>query len=234
MNIEDIDTFEELNSPISVNVYKWEENGVEKVVPFHVSKVAPSFGQNEDKHVDLLLLTDGESHHYALIRSMSRLISFTTNHDGKQELCEKCLKRFATIKDAHQHAKSCVSTVDVCTEMVYPQPGSKLYFKNNKNQLRHPFIIYADFETLNAPVELPQNIPKTYKLFDQQVCSFGYIYMRSDGHHPDPITYRGKYAGVHFLKEMDGLYGEIVDYPITNQKPLNMTPEDEAHFQATS
>ena len=92
MSIEDIDRFEEQNPPISVNVYKWVEDSAEKIVPLRASKNAPSFGQDETKHADLLLLTEGEKQHYALISSMSRLISFTSGHDGKQELCKKMSK----------------------------------------------------------------------------------------------------------------------------------------------
>ena len=102
------------------------------------------------------------------------------------------------MKDTDDHAKLCVSSVDIQTQVTYPKPGSKLYLKNYNKQLKHPFVVYADFETLNIPVELPPSLPKTYKLFDQRVCSYGYIYVMSDGIHSDPIIYRGEDAGVQF------------------------------------
>ena len=59
VSIEDIDLFENLNPGISVNVYEWQEDTEEKLIPLRISKTAPSFRQDESKHVDTLIVTDG-------------------------------------------------------------------------------------------------------------------------------------------------------------------------------
>ena len=74
---------------------------------------------------------------------------------------KKCLKRFSTKEGTDEHAKLCVSSVDIQSKITYPDPGSKLYLKNYNKQLKHPFVIYADFEMLNVPVKLPEGSPKT-------------------------------------------------------------------------
>lgn len=88
--VEDIDLFEENNPGISVNIYRWQTVLPDKLQPVKVSPFAPSYAQPDNKHVDLLLVSDGDNFHYTIIRTMSQLISFTTKDCQKQELCRKC------------------------------------------------------------------------------------------------------------------------------------------------
>ena len=65
---KDIDEFEKNNLTISVNVYGYEY-GI-RVYPLRVSE----YIKRRETHVDLLLISDGETQHYCWIKNMSSLL----------------------------------------------------------------------------------------------------------------------------------------------------------------
>lgn len=67
---------------------------------------------------------------------------------------DRCLNHFTTHKKLEKHKLICVSTNDFAIEM--PSPGENFEtFKNYKNELKVPFIINADTETLPKQPEIP-------------------------------------------------------------------------------
>ena len=66
VKLKDIDRFENLNENISVNVFAYEEK---KIFPV---KIANAKGRQH--HVNLLVITDNESHHFILIKNLNRLL----------------------------------------------------------------------------------------------------------------------------------------------------------------
>ena len=220
---EGIDKFEEQN-PVTVNVYWWDP--VEKLKPLKISPNAPTFDDTDLKHhVDLLLIGGGNQQHYTLIRNMSRLIGFTTKHDGAQFLCRRCLTRVGSLELADKHGKICKTMTDVQTRLIYPEPNSKAQFKNTSKQFKQPFIVYADFESLVVPYQGPQSFCNSYQTHMHEVCSFGYIVVRSDGVHGDPVIYRGPNASQRFLQEMNAIYQQC-SLQLQNPAPMVLTQSD--------
>ena len=70
-------------------------------------------------------------------------------------------------------------------------------FKNKKNCMRAPYVVYADFETINVSVGDGTDV-------DLQSCGFCYIIVRSDGKSRDPVLYRGKDAADVFINRLLG------------------------------
>lgn len=206
VSLDSIDKFESQNKPVTVNVYEWHP--VEKLLPLKISPNSPSF-TDLTNHVDLLLITDSESKHkhYTLIRNMSRLLGYTTKHDGQKFLCRRCLTRVTSLEVGDKHSKICKSMTDIKTRLVLPQPGSKVTFKNIHRQFKQPYVIYADFESLILKYQGPQNFPaNTFATQVHEVCSFAYICVRADGIHSSPYIYRGPNASQEFLKHMNHIY----------------------------
>jgi len=74
--------------------------------------------------------------------------------------------------------------------------------------MRVPFIIYADFESLNiaTQTEGSANDPRvgiqqsyTHQVAKQVPCSYCYVVVHSDGVAKAPVLYRGENAVEHFL-----------------------------------
>jgi hypothetical protein len=118
-----------------------------------VSPASPTIGDPDKNHVDLLLITDGSKHHYTLIRTMSKLLAYTTADKGKQEFCRRCLLRISSIGAALKHREHCNSSVDCVTKLITAKPGDKVSFKNLKKMQINPYVVYADFESLIVPYQ---------------------------------------------------------------------------------
>ena len=64
-----------------------------------------------------------------------------------------------------------------CVRSVYPKEDSYVSFKNHSKTVRHPFVIYADFECFTTPVESVTNDPnKAYTTKYQKHDPSGFCY----------------------------------------------------------
>ena len=77
----------------------------------------------------------------------------------------------------------------------HPEEGSCIEFKNIKNTLDIPFVIYADMESILTPLEIDKNnISQTIKTHEHIPCTFGYkVVCKLDDKLSVPYkTYKGK------------------------------------------
>ncbi|XP_054723735.1 RB-associated KRAB zinc finger protein-like [Uloborus diversus] len=95
--VSKISTIEKLNN-LRINIYGYEE---EEVFPLHISK------HKNEESINLLLISNDVTHHYCLIKNMSRLLADLTKHDGARFYCERCLHRFSQKKLLEDHLKYC-------------------------------------------------------------------------------------------------------------------------------
>jgi len=110
-----------------------------------------------------------------------------------------------------------------------PKEGeNKVAFKNFHKQMKAPFMIYADFESVVRKIsgcEPPQDGSFTVKTAKHEACGFAYTIVRSDGAASGPRVYRGEDAAykflVNILQEKRWLRSLLDD-----KKPLVMTHED--------
>ena len=172
LELEGIDCFEKQNETISVNVY-----GYERVVyPLLVSK----YVYQRIHHVNLLLISDGEKKHYCLINSTSRLLSSQiSKNKNKKFFCLRCLNPFGTQELVYKHEEYCRDNEAVRVKM--PGKGTVLSFAHHSRKMRHPFVIYADFESIIKPIDITQPNDKesyTNKLQMHKPSSFCY-YVKS-------------------------------------------------------
>lgn len=162
VKIKDITKFEENNHNISVNVYAVDiSNFDSNIVPIRITKNV------QNKHVHLLLLTENCSHknskysdlqtnltnlevnsHYCWIKDLSRLIrSSVTRHEHKCYVCDRCLQFYHNKEELTKHDKDC-KQLNSCKVTMPTTENKWVSFKNYKNQIKVPFIIYADIESL--------------------------------------------------------------------------------------
>ena len=82
-----IERFEKQN-PYSINVYGWTGTSV---YPLRISK------HENEKSINLILLTNNGINHYCWIRRMSALVASQINkHKGKKYVCKYCCNSFPT------------------------------------------------------------------------------------------------------------------------------------------
>ena len=123
-----------------------------------------------------LLYWDG---HYAWIRNINGLFFDLNNHHGKKFLCLRCLGHFESQELLDQHSKYCTRENFTSTIYILPEPGTSLKFINIKNQMKSPFVIYADFECYlqNIEEEVPSNChhqhPGTLMYQHHNPCAVG-------------------------------------------------------------
>ena len=69
-----------------------------------------------------------------------------------------CLQGFTLESSRDEHYTYCINTETVRVEM--PKLGSLVEFCDGQNKFKVPFIMYADFESILAPIQGPNPDPK--------------------------------------------------------------------------
>lgn len=149
----DIDIFERHNKGIAVNVFGYEEH----VYPLRISNIHTC----DEKIVDLLLISNDTTNHYCLVKNLSRLL--TAQNGGRNTLhyCRRCLLGYREIKSLNKHKEFCNQHDAVKIDL--PAPGTILKFNSYTKSMRVPFIVYADCESFNKPIDTcPPNPDKSY------------------------------------------------------------------------
>lgn len=242
--LNQIDKFMEQNEGIAVNVYYFD---VEK------KKVCPLFlalKPVEYRYVHLLLLMEptvmqnkevdkvNVHLHYCLIKNLSAFVhDQTTKNTRKITICDRCLNHFSSQEKLEKHKKICVS-MNECCAIEMPIPGDNFEsFKNYKNEIEIPFIIYADTECLlKKPETSIFNIDcSTHAYHQHEVYSIGY-YFKSVNE-----QLKSRYASRRGVDCLDWFMTELTEiaieafYFLENKKPMLALSKEEnkAFFQTT-
>ena len=142
-----------------------------------------------------MLITDGKRH-YTAIKSLSRLLGSSNSKDGHQQhSCINCFQGFHSIESRDKHFEYCKNNEAVKIEM--PKEGSFVEFHDGQNQLKVPFEIYVDFETILKPTKGVTNVnpEKPYtKEINQHIPSGFCVYSKfAYGKVKNPLKlYRGE------------------------------------------
>lgn len=186
VSIDSIHRFEE-NNGISVNVYTLDL--VFQTDSQFYQVVGPIYYTRNKKicHINLLLLTDDNGNsHYCYIANLSRLVSNQfSKRNGAIHICDGCLNFFRTERQLSAHSKNDCNFIYSklpTTKLVKDPTGNEipeniLKFKNYHKQLKVPFVVYADFETLLKPIQHAEPDPNnkfTVKTCLHEPYSFAY------------------------------------------------------------
>ncbi|KAK3731613.1 hypothetical protein QZH41_015864 [Actinostola sp. cb2023] len=194
VSISKMSKFEKQNK-ISVNVFGFEG----ALFPIHISK------ERYSVHVNLLLHSLGQQRHYCLIRDLNRLLSSQTKYEGKMYHCPHCLHGFVRQDLLDDHQPICSQHGAQRIELP-SEDNMFLQFKDFHKQLRVPFVIYADFESLTTKIESASPDPSkssTENFQRHEACGFSYVIVSepSDYCQP-PVVYRGEQAVDQFLESL--------------------------------
>ena len=148
-----------MNNPeVVVNVFAYESDA--GIYPLRIIDSIGSAGT-----VNLLLISSDEKQHYCLIKDTSRLSSSQiSKNEHKKFFCLRCLNPFGSEELLDSHTEYCGKNEAV--KIVMPKEGSYISFKVHFKRVRHPFVIYVDFESLMEPIATGQPDPKQNTLIN--------------------------------------------------------------------
>ena len=175
LKVVDISKFENLNN-ISINIFGLDDD--QKVFPVRISTL-----NNARHHADLLYYAKEETSHYVLIKSLSRLVSVQiSRYNGRKFICKYCLHGCSSQHILNKHMDRC--QLHGAQRVKLPEPDqNKLFFQKTECQLRLPFVIYADFESILKPHSSAEQIstkPWTQIYQTHEACGFGMYTVSTD------------------------------------------------------
>ncbi|KAK9679246.1 Recombination endonuclease VII [Popillia japonica] len=248
VRLKDIAKFEEKNTNISVNVYGLEKQVSDDRVIYDVVGPLHYSNQKRQVHINLLLISDDDAGtHYCWIKNLSRLVSSQRSLSAHQKyICEGCLIHFTSPEKLARHES------DDCRKIRADVPGTNLrvnkfgenvfenilQFENFEKQLRHPFVVYADFESILEPIhgsEPDPSKPYSLKCYAHEPYSFAYyIKCYFDDNLSKLQIYRGENAASIFIQkleeEMMWMYNDYLSKVV---EMIPLTDEQRKNFQET-
>ncbi|XP_054260663.1 uncharacterized protein LOC128985297 [Macrosteles quadrilineatus] len=108
----------------------------------------------------------------------------------------------------------------------------RVYFRNHYKKMRVPFVCYADFESILAPIascdpELSDDKSYTKKYQSHEAISFSLYVVYSEGDYKDPIDYFGPDAAKMFVESIENVSKEVATlYSRDAAKPMRLTDDD--------
>ena len=221
---EDIKRFED-NNAIAVFVYYI--NDLQEIV-----KERNGNPQYRDNPVYLLRVEEGDNAHYVYVKHISRLLNKSTQTGDKdKKFCPYCEKLYAEEK-WERHLKVCYNENFEERVAQLPPPNSFMTFKNFKNKLARPFIVYADCE---ATLRKLSRVKGNTEFLNQHVvnsCCY-YFVCTFDSSRNTLRTFFGKDCLRDMLRELMGLAEQCVE-ELKRNTAMRLTKEDKlAYEQAT-
>ncbi|XP_044019500.1 uncharacterized protein LOC122859882 [Aphidius gifuensis] len=176
-------------------------------------------------------LGEFSNHHFAYIKNLSRLISAQVSaYNGKKFICDRCLSYFHSQKSIDSHNPACREKNQYA--MVMPtEKNNILKFTNYKYQLRVPYVVYADLESILEKVTDNSNnsLKKTIKQKHIPSSVAYYVKCSYDNTLSKFKLKRDKNCIEWFIKELEEL-SHNVDNILENIKPMNLTFDEELQF----
>ena len=146
---DDVKIFED-NNKVCVNIY---------VIGEHDTIILDYMGNIEhikNNIIYLLRIEYEDQSHYVYVKHIQRLLNLNsyTKPDVCKEFCPYCNKNINSTDFFNNHLRDCYKRA--CGEgllIKLPEEGSTMQFKNHKNKLERPFMVYADCESTLEKVD---------------------------------------------------------------------------------
>lgn len=248
VHLSQIKKFESQNRTISINIYYYDDDK-DCVYPLRMS------GDVKKNHIHLLLLIDESDvknygrtmtdkiksminneqiHlHYCWIKNLSRLVGGQLNkREHKNHMCDRCLNYFDQSEKLSLHLKHCASE---CQIEMPTEKNNLIEFKNYRNQLKAPFVIYADTEAYLKQL----NDDEQKHVFSEKCKTSAYQehHMYSVGYYfkcefDDSKSYYASSGNTHdcvswFVQELETIAQYAANVLSVNEPMLKLTDEEE-------
>jgi len=225
--VKQIEKLEAQNPKLAINVFGWENDCV----------IVHRIGQKQADvpRINLMLIESGKIQHYCYVKRESALLFDQSKNRNAKHFCMMCLTGFSRADLLENHKKYCKGVNGRPTRTVMPEEGENiLSFQNFKNQMKAPFIIYADFEALVRKIlgceRERMQTSYTEKTERHEACGYSYLVVRSDGIVVSSNTNRVENAVGEFLSDVLQEEEKIRE-SLATPKPIVMTAEDWENFK---
>ena len=119
--------------------------------------------------INLLLINEGDKYHYVWIKRLNGFVRTASNTE--LHCCSRCLQRFKekSAYDNHLLKNKCEEFKSEAVKLL-PDDGAHICaFQNTRKQMKVPFVLYADCESLLLPAE--QNKGEHTKVFQNHIVN---------------------------------------------------------------
>ena len=175
---------------------------------------------------------------YCYIKNLSRLLYSQQHSEGHHcHYCVRCLQGFSTQAVFQKHRTLCRGASSRPMRIDMPEKGKNtLKFQNYQRQMKAPYVIYADFESIIEKYDTyipPTERSSTAKTEVHKPCGFSLVAVRSDGEVKDKkaYCYRGEDCVKQFLATLLQKEMELRE-ELTQIKKMTMTKEDWRAFDS--
>ncbi|KAK6998843.1 hypothetical protein BgiMline_008450 [Biomphalaria glabrata] len=224
IKIEDVQTFENQND-YSINVLGYDKNFNFK--PLHITEK-----RQAQKHINLLLITEGDKGHYCWIKKWSRLMGNQKKDRNSHNYCHFCFYHSKDEGRVEEHIQTCRTYNGQIFKL--PEKDKNLLSYGTKGmdkRLQVPVVIYADFECILSPVENDLKKKQSQTLNVHKPCGYAYKVVGIT----EKLTKRFKcYTGadaaekfIYAMKKEEKWFRKISSSP----KEMIWTSEDEIQFE---
>ena len=206
---------------ININVFSYIEKGNKfEIVPYIIPQT------NNSKHVDLLLIKEGDCNLFMIIKNLSTLFYPRTNN--KHYVCRRCLEICLSEEKLSDHEDLCKHFK--VQKVTLPSDKNKvLKFKNIRKQVEIPFICYLDLEAILKPVQDGTNITHEHIPISYSYILYSYIEEVTK----NAVVYTGPDCIPHLINELVKEYESIKHY-FTLNIPLEMSSSEEMLYQCAT
>ena len=211
---------------LSINVFGYSESA--GIHPLYLTK------DHTRDPINLLLITKVEDgkilSHFCWIKDFNRLCFDQNKHHGKTFFCTRCITPHCSERTLKEHQIYCRGVDAPPCHAVFPEKSEDgtnptIKFKNSKNMMKAPYVIYADTESIIRPVDSPNTDSNTVQTSEHVPCSFAYVIVRSDGQVTSECLYRGEDAMDVFFQQLEQELENIRE-DLKHIRPLRMTEDD--------
>ena len=226
MKLGDIARFEKDNN-ISINVFgMMEGEELDSLVPFPM--FISTRISNEKMHINLLLYDN----HYMLITQLDKFIRPFFWKKARY-FCSKCLVSFNRKISLNLHVENnqCTNGDYSGQQLIMPQKNDKIKFTRLVNQIKCPFVIYADFESFIKP-HIAAKGKNTKITAKHEMSAFGAIFVSKYSKYTEtPYVYVGKNPVKKFVSYLMKRKEKIIHILNNKRRPIpDLTPRDIWHL----
>ena len=225
----------ERQNGFAINVRGWDG---EKAVIYHVSEMdGPGIPS-----VNLMLVTALDKDtgnpisHYCYIKSLGRLLR-QQYYDTKRHFCTRCLQGYKTEELLEKHRTLCRGAAYRPIRIDMPEKGKNtLQFTNYQKQMKAPFVIYADSESILEKISTCMPEPGESSTTQTEIhkpCGFSFVAVRTDGEVVKDFLYRGEDCVQRFLAALVDTEIELRE-TLKQKAPLQMTKQDWRDYNSTA
>ena len=222
-SLNDIETFEH-NNKVCVNIYG--HSGEREINPIRLGTI----GYVGNDNINLLLIKDEDDNgHYVYIKKLEHLIhTCKTGYYKDRMYCPYCRKTIPATEIYEEHLMSKHFDCHNNCNLELPAEGTTMKFKNYKNMLERPFIVYADFECSLIPTDMADKIAK-----HEPNSAAAYFVCTFDSSRNKLYKFEGRDCVINMIEQLRLLASRCVKEQQENQK-MEMNEEDwETHKAAT-